>query len=40
MSEENVEFARKVLGEFNAFMREELSSEAFAETYDPEVEIY
>jgi ketosteroid isomerase-like protein len=40
MSEENVEVARKVLGEFNAFMRDELSSEALAEAYDPRVEIY
>jgi ketosteroid isomerase-like protein len=40
MSEENVELVRRAGENFNAFMRGELSSEAFAETLDPQIEVH
>jgi ketosteroid isomerase-like protein len=40
MSEENVEVARKYFDAFNAFMRDELSSEAYAELFDSEFELH
>jgi ketosteroid isomerase-like protein len=40
MSEENVEIVREYFDAINAFMRGELSSEAFAELLDPEVEVH
>ena len=38
MSEENVEIVRRTFDEVNAFMRGELSSEALAELFDPQLE--
>jgi ketosteroid isomerase-like protein len=38
MSEENVEVVRRLVDAFNAFMRNELSSDAFAELHDPHIE--
>jgi ketosteroid isomerase-like protein len=40
MSEENVEIARRWCDAFNAFMRDELSSEAYAEHLDPQAEVH
>jgi ketosteroid isomerase-like protein len=40
MSEENVEIVRGLRDEFNAFMRGDLSSEAYAEPFDPQVELH
>jgi ketosteroid isomerase-like protein len=40
MSQENVEIVRKSIDGWNAFMRGELSSEAFAEPFDPQFEIH
>jgi ketosteroid isomerase-like protein len=40
MSEENVELARRTGDSFNAFMQGELSSEAFAEIFDPQIELH
>jgi ketosteroid isomerase-like protein len=41
MSQENVELARRTTGHnFNAFMRGELSSEAYAEAFDPQVDVH
>jgi hypothetical protein len=39
MSEENVAAVRKGIDAFNAFMRGDLSSNAYAATFDPEVEL-
>jgi ketosteroid isomerase-like protein len=39
MSEENIAVVRKGLDAFNAFMRGELSSDRYAVTFDPEVEL-
>jgi hypothetical protein len=40
MSQENVEqLARRWADAFNAFMRDELSSEAYAEHLDPQIEV-
>jgi ketosteroid isomerase-like protein len=40
MSNENLEVARRYYEDgFNAFMRGDLSSEAFAELHDPEIEV-
>jgi ketosteroid isomerase-like protein len=39
MSQENVEIVRKLVDGFNAFMRGDLSSEAFAALHDPEIEV-
>src|SRR5436309_11550937 len=39
MSHENVEIARKLLEQFNAFMRGEMSSEAYAEPFDPQIDV-
>ena len=38
MSQENVEIVRNVADSFEAFMRDELSSEAYVERFDPEIE--
>jgi ketosteroid isomerase-like protein len=38
MSEENVEVVRKALDAFNAFSRGEMSSESYAELFDPQIE--
>jgi ketosteroid isomerase-like protein len=40
MSEENVEVVRTRLNEWYAFMRGELSSEAFTGTFDPQIELH
>src|SRR5215211_3761265 len=41
MSQENVEeLVRRVCDEFNAFMRDELSSEALLEAFDPQIELH
>jgi ketosteroid isomerase-like protein len=40
MSEENVEIVRRLGDALNAFMRNELSSDAFAALHDPEVEAH
>src|SRR5512132_471324 len=40
MSHENVEIVRRLGDAFNAFMRNELSSDAFAAFHDPEVEAH
>ena len=40
MSEENVEIVRNVSDSFKAFMRDELSSEAYVERFDPEIELH
>jgi hypothetical protein len=39
MSEENVEIVRRGVNGWNAFMRGELSSEAVAERFDPQIEV-
>jgi ketosteroid isomerase-like protein len=39
MSQENVEIVRKAFDDFNAFMRGELSSEAYADLLDPQIEV-
>src|SRR5512133_518552 len=39
MSQENVEIVRQSFEDANAFWRGELSSEAFAELFDPEIEM-
>jgi hypothetical protein len=38
MSQENVEVVRNALHAFNAFSRGELSSEAYGELFDPQIE--
>jgi ketosteroid isomerase-like protein len=38
MSEENVDVVRNAIDVYNAFMRGELSSDALAETLDPQIE--
>ena len=40
MSQENAEIVRNASDSFNAFMRDELSSEAFAESFDPGIELH
>jgi ketosteroid isomerase-like protein len=40
MVQKNVELARRTGDNFNAFMRGELSSEAYAEPFDPEIEVH
>jgi ketosteroid isomerase-like protein len=41
MSQKNVEVARRSTGHnFNAFMRGEMSSEAYAEAFDPQIDVY
>jgi hypothetical protein len=40
MSEENVEIVRNASDSFKAFMRDELSSEAYVERFDPEIELH
>ena len=40
MSEENVEIVRNASGAFKAFMRDELSSDAYLERFDPEIELH
>ncbi len=40
MSEENVEVVHRTFDAFNAFMRNDLSSEAYAESFDPQVELH
>jgi ketosteroid isomerase-like protein len=40
MSPESVEIARKLVDSFNAFMRSELSSDAYAEAFDPQIELH
>jgi ketosteroid isomerase-like protein len=40
MPEENVEVVRRSVNELNAFMRGELSSEAFAELFDTQFELH
>jgi ketosteroid isomerase-like protein len=40
MSRENVEVVRKTGDNFNAFMRGVLSSEAYAEPFDPQIELH
>ena len=40
MSEENVEIVRNASASFKAFMRDELSSEAYVERFDPEIELH
>ena len=39
MSQENVEVVRRGIDAFNAFMRGELSSQAYAQTFDPQIEM-
>ena len=39
MSEEQLEAARRYYEELNAFMRGDLSKDAFAELHDPEIEM-
>jgi ketosteroid isomerase-like protein len=40
MSEENVEIVRNASDSFKAFMRDDLSSEAYVERFDPEIELH
>ena len=40
MSEENVEIVRNVSDSFKAFQRDELSSDAYLERFDPEIELH
>jgi ketosteroid isomerase-like protein len=40
MSEENVEIVRRSFEANNAFMRGDLSSEAFAQMFDPQIELH
>jgi len=40
MSQENVEIVRKHSDAFNAFMRRELSSEAYSALFDPQIETH
>ena len=40
MSQENVELVRRTRDIYNAFMRGELSSEAYAEVFDPQIELH
>jgi ketosteroid isomerase-like protein len=40
MSEENVEIVRRSFEANNAFMRGDLSSEAFAQLFDPQIELH
>jgi hypothetical protein len=40
MSEENAEVVRKIVDQFNAFVRDELSSEALAKAFDPQIELH
>jgi ketosteroid isomerase-like protein len=40
MAEENIAIVRKFLDGFNAFMRADLSSEAYAELVDPQIEVH
>jgi hypothetical protein len=40
MSQENVEGVRDLFDRFNAFMRVELTSAAYAEPLDPEIQLH
>jgi ketosteroid isomerase-like protein len=40
MSEENVEIVRTAIDSFKAFMRDDLSSDAYVEWVDPEIELH
>jgi len=40
MSEENLEFARRLVDDFNAFMRGELSNEAYAEPFHRQIYVH
>jgi ketosteroid isomerase-like protein len=40
MSRENVEVVHRLFDAFNAFMQDELSSEAYAELFDPQIELH
>ena len=40
MSEDNVEIVRNASACFKAFMRDELSSEAYVKRFDPEIELH
>jgi SnoaL-like domain len=40
VSEENVEAVRRGFEAFNAFMRDDMSSEGYAEGFDPQVEVH
>jgi ketosteroid isomerase-like protein len=40
MSEENVEVVRRLVESFNAFMRGELSGQAYAESFDPQCQVH
>ena len=40
MSQENVEVVRDLSDRFNAFMRVELTSAAYAEPLDPEIKLH
>jgi len=40
MSEENVEVVRNASDLFNAYMRGDLSNEAYAESFDPQIELH
>ena len=40
MSQKNVQIVREAFDDFNAFMRGELSSEAFADLLDPQIEVH
>src|SRR5262245_2364320 len=40
MSEENAEIVRRHMDAFNAFMRDELSTEAYAQLFDPRIEVH
>lgn len=40
MPEENIEFARKLVDNFNAFMRGDLSSEAYAEPFHQQIVVH
>jgi ketosteroid isomerase-like protein len=40
MSQENVDIVRRLFDAFNAFMQDELSSEAYAELFDPQIELH
>jgi ketosteroid isomerase-like protein len=40
MSEENVEFARRLIDNFNAFMRGELSNGAYTEPFHQQVDVH
>ena len=40
MSQENVEVVRQTFEDFNAFMRGDMSSDAYAECFDPQIELH